>query len=51
MTEQMAYASRMTIAGHPMEFKTHSIKQVIELSEDDGLREAALAYWNGSPGG
>ncbi|HEY0984645.1 phage tail tube protein [Schlesneria sp.] len=38
MTEQMAYASRMTIAGHPMEFKTHSIKQVIELSEDDGLR-------------
>ena len=38
MTEQMAYGTRMTIGGNPMEFKSHSIKQTIDLSEDDGLR-------------
>jgi hypothetical protein len=38
MTEQMAYGSRMTIGGSAVEFKSHSIKQTIELSEDDGIR-------------
>ena len=38
MTEQMGYASRMTVGGNAVEFITHDIKETRELVEDDGIR-------------